>query len=120
MIVLCLISLYVVCVSLIPCCIRAPKKDQYEEEPEEDVPDAEIKTPVCCLCGKLLRTRGHNPYPFCEFDDAVTKCCVKCKHAYVIPARLSTKPRHRSDIEPKRKEIIQTQWDEIFKEQKLA
>jgi len=99
MIFLGLVSLYVFAVSLTPLCVRT-KSNNSESEFDSDSDDEKR----CCICDDVLRTRGHNPFPFCDEDDTETKCCNSCKHSHVIPARLSI--QRRQDLSEKHQETI--------------
>lgn len=39
---------------------------------------------ICCICGKLIKGYGHNPYPVKETG----LCCDECNHFNVVPARM--------------------------------
>lgn len=42
---------------------------------------------TCCLCGRVFRGYGNNPWPLShDIDD---RCCDGCNDSKVIPARLS-------------------------------
>ena len=43
---------------------------------------------VCCLCGNPYSHWGNNPYPLCDEDDYVSRCCDACNWMHVFPARL--------------------------------
>ena len=38
----------------------------------------------CCLCFRVYKGFGHNPYPVSE----VGRCCFSCNQKRVIPARI--------------------------------
>lgn len=41
----------------------------------------------CCICGKMIKGYGNNPWPIVKDENA--KCCDKCNDTKVIEARLS-------------------------------
>lgn len=107
-----LVSLYVFAVSLAPLCLRT--KSNIADSDFDTDSDDEKK---CCICYEVLRTRGHNPFPFCDEDDTETKCCNSCKHSHVIPARLSI--QRRQDLSEKHQETmlkceINKIWNKIY------
>lgn len=42
----------------------------------------------CSICGKEIEGYGNNPYPICDLEDTISRCCDVCNSTYVIPARL--------------------------------
>lgn len=42
---------------------------------------------VCCLCGGKYTHFGNNPYPLCDEDDFLSRCCDICNWTKVIQAR---------------------------------
>ena len=46
--------------------------------------NTEVKT--CCICGKVFRGYGNNPFPVVKADGA--ECCDECNLEKVIPARI--------------------------------
>ena len=115
-----LVSVYIFAVTLLPCCIRVPTRGQNDQyggdafsDDEEDDIDYRIDDLHCCICDNVIRTRGHNPYPFCSQKDTVTKCCNKCKHSHVIPARLSL--QRKKDLTEKHLEtVVKSEINNIF------
>lgn len=41
---------------------------------------------ICCLCGRLFRGFGNNPWPLS--DNPNDRCCDDCNATRVIPARI--------------------------------
>ena len=52
--------------------------------------DDGIKT--CCICGKVFKGWGNNPYPVVKDEDA--RCCDDCNMEFVIPARIAELAEH--------------------------
>ena len=40
----------------------------------------------CCICGRIFRGWGNNPYPVVQ--DVEARCCDVCNATAVVPARL--------------------------------
>ena len=47
------------------------------------------ETGTCSLCGQQYTHWGNNPAPLKEFEE---RCCDKCNHEKVIPARMGRPP----------------------------
>ena len=54
-------------------------------------------TSKCSLCPLMFGGYGNNPYPLCEKNDEVSRCCDYCNLAKVIPARLASTSRSKTE-----------------------
>ena len=41
---------------------------------------------TCCICGKVFKGYGNNPWPVNKEPDAL--CCDKCNEEVVVPERI--------------------------------
>lgn len=45
---------------------------------------------TCCLCGKIKKGYGNDPWPLAPIFGTSNKCCDGCNLYKVIPARLES------------------------------
>jgi len=138
------ISLYVSILTLAQClCLRFPRRgqnDQYgdedlsssDEAPEQADTDTVSDTQTvidetvpdrCCLCDRVLNGPGYNAYPILDFADTESRCCNRCKHDHVIPARQAS--RRKEEMHTRRQDILVRDQlnkilDTVFMEEKRA
>ena len=77
--------------------IEEPEVEE-AEEPEVDEPEVEeveAEENRCCICGKLFKGFGNNPWPVKTGE--AERCCDACNWDYVIPARLINLRRKSSE-----------------------
>jgi hypothetical protein len=85
------------------------------------LPEEKYEPMECVLCGDTMKTvhDTHNPYPLTESTTGMTRngkqekvrCCTKCNHEKVIPARISMTSKSQLKVNDIRKSESQVTND---------
>jgi len=98
------------------------ESDEVDKEMKQKQDEDQTQDPLkCCICHKELISSGYSAFPLVPYTDMKSKCCNRCKHEYVIPARIADKRKdemylRRKDIQLR--EEVNTIFDRIFNVEK--